>query len=263
MGVYWNSKAEILTANRDQAKEILMLIKSTDITNNHILHDINICNCSIIFSSRGYGDYGSLFNEICNTFKFPVFCHERVLPCQGQRYGFFSICGRWQNGVVVSCQENIFYDPEDRGTDFIYGSVQYLNIPVNWLNGIRKNMMSNKKRDSLNAIMQRAIDNGTPIQSVVLIDEDGYDSGITTYYLKNFTDNCIPTDEEIVNEIFEDEFRNMCTVKAFYSKYSNSYFLDINLYDENDNEIDSLPENIDYSKRRLVFYSDNPELNYN
>jgi len=37
---------------------------------------------------------------------------------------------------------------------------------------------------------------------------------------------------------------------------------DINLYDENDNEMDNLPENIDYSKIRLT-YSENPELNYN
>lgn len=259
MGVFWNSKAEILTADKDQAKEILMFIKSADIQKNHTLIDVNICDCSIRFSSGGYGDYGSLFNEICNVFNFPIFCHERVLPCQGQRYGFFSICGRWQNGVVVASQENVFYDPEDRGSDWMFGSVQYLNIPVNWLSGGGK--ISNKKRESLNAITQRAKDNGTPIQSIELEDEDGYSTGITVYYLKNFTDNCIPMDEEIVNEIFEDELINMCTAKTIYSKHSNSYFLDINLYDENDNTMDSLPENIDYSKIRLVFYSDNPELN--
>jgi len=259
MGVFWNSEAEILTADKDQAKEILMFIESAEVLKDHTLMDVNLCDCSITFSSGGSGDYGSLFDEICNVFNFPIFCHERVLPCQGQGYGFFSICGRWENGVVVASQENVFYDPEDRGNDWMFGSVQYLNIPVNWLSG--GNKISNKKRESLNAILQRAIDNGTPIQSIELEDEDGYGTGIIVYYLKSFTDNCITMDEELVNEIFEDEFMNMCTA-SIYRSTSDNYFLDINLYDENDNEMDNLPENIDYSKRRLI-YSENPELNYN
>ena len=259
MGVFWNSKAEILTADKDQAKEILIFIESAEVLKNHTLIDVNLCDCSILFSSGGYGDYGSLFDEICNKFNFPIFCHERVLPCQGQGYGFFSICGRWENGVVVASRENVFYDPEDKIPAWMFESVQYLNIPVNWLAG--GNQISNKKRESLNAILQRAIDNGTPIQSVELEDEDGYGTGIIVYYLKSFTDNCIPMDEELVNEIFEDEFMNMCTAKIYRSN-SGNYFLDINLYDENDNEMDYLPENIDYSKIRLI-YSEKPESNHN
>ena len=209
MGVFWNSEAEILTIDKDKAEEILMFIKSDEVLKNHTLMDVNLCDCSITFSSGGYGDYGNLFDKICNSFKFPIFCHERVLPCQGQGYGFFSICGRWENGVVVASQVNIFYDPDDKIPDLMFESVQYLNIPVDWLAG--GNKISNKKRESLNAILQRAIDNGTPIQSSELKDDDGDDTGIIVYYLKSFTDNCIPMDKELVNEIFEDEFINMCT----------------------------------------------------
>ena len=42
----------------------------------------------------------------------------------------FSICGRWENGVVVAARENVFYDPEDKIPTWMFESVQYLNIPV-------------------------------------------------------------------------------------------------------------------------------------
>ena len=72
MGVFWNSEAEILTVDKDKAEEILMFIKSDEVLKNHTLMDVNLCDCSITFSSGGYGDYGNLFDKICNSFKFPI-----------------------------------------------------------------------------------------------------------------------------------------------------------------------------------------------
>ena len=51
MGVFWNSEAEILTKNKDLAKGIMTFIKSIDDTfEDYKLYDVNISDCSIIFS---------------------------------------------------------------------------------------------------------------------------------------------------------------------------------------------------------------------
>ena len=208
MGVFWNSEAEILTKDKDLAKEIMTFIKSIDDTfEDYKLYDVNISDCSIRFSSKGYGSYETLFSDICNKFEFPIFCHERVLPSQGQGYGFFNLCGRWKNGTILS-------EPNSN--------------------------MSEKRREELNAIIKRASDAGTPIESSpAWFDEDS-----NLYYRNNFVDNCIAEDEDRVNEIFEDELINMCTWNT------GKWF---NFVDDDENEMDGLPENINCTKLRLVF----------
>jgi len=241
MGVFWNSEAEILTKNKDLAKGIMTFIKSIDDTfEDYKLYDVNISDCSIRFSSKGYGSYETLFSDICNKFEFPIFCHERVLPSQGQGYGFFNLCGRWENGSICTYQENVYEDydgsdPDDSWVD----SAQILSIPEHFFSEPNSNM-SEKRREELNAIIKRASDAGTPIESSpAWFDEDS-----NLYYRNNFVDNCIAEDEDRVNEIFEDELINMCTWNT------GIWF---NFVDEDENEMDGLPENIDCAKLRLVF----------
>ncbi|MBD23650.1 MAG: hypothetical protein CMG46_01385, partial [Candidatus Marinimicrobia bacterium] len=107
MGVYWNSEAEIITDNQNNSKEIIDYINKNDraISNNVPIFELNIKDSSIRLTSRGYGEYSTLFSNIFKKFKFPVFCHERVLPCQGQGYGFWRVCGTLDDGEEFSHQE--------------------------------------------------------------------------------------------------------------------------------------------------------------
>ena len=119
MGMTWHSKAEILTTDNDRLSKISDWLESYS-NNENKLHELNKGDCSILFSSRGYGSFGSsgnedphtgnLFQEICEEFDFPIICHERVLPCQSQGYGFWSVFGRWNDGIVRSYNEIVFDD---------------------------------------------------------------------------------------------------------------------------------------------------------
>ena len=64
-----------------------------------------------------------------------------------------------------------------------------------------------------------------------------------TFYHKNFIENCIEDDEDLVDEIFFKRFSYSCT---WESDLFNS-FTD----EDGDNEIEKLPEEIDYKKIRL------------
>ena len=55
MGVFWNSKAEVLTNKNKNAQDIFYWLKS-----NFSLNEISIKDCSVLFSSYGYGSFGSI-----------------------------------------------------------------------------------------------------------------------------------------------------------------------------------------------------------
>ena len=197
MGVYWNSKAEVITENNSNSKKILNYIKKNSkiISDNTPINDIDIKDSSIIFSSLGYGYYYTLFDNILNNFQFPIFCHERVLPSQGQGYGFFYLASREkENKTPFSHQENWYIDPENKPDSEWVDSVQILSIPKSW-----------ESITELKKIIQNAKNNGTPIQSS--FHEDLQD----VFYWNDFLNNCIPKDEQSVNDFFENELKNLCT----------------------------------------------------
>ena len=244
MGVYWRSNAEILTEKNTQAKSITSFINTLKRQDNsYSLYNLDHSECSITFSSNGYGSFETLFSEICNKFEFPIFCHERVLPSQSQGYGFFLLYGRWLGGEICKYQENVYYDYNDKNDSNWADSVQLLNIPKNWL--LESNQLLQKKdKEKIHSILKNSENNGTPINPSKLLDEDGFEMDSEVYYLKDFLDNCIPEDEDSITQIFESELENMCT----WNQNIEPIF-----YNEYGEEVMGLPENIDYNNMRLVF----------
>ena len=149
MGVYWRSQAEILTEKKDQAKSIVSFINSVkEGDNSYSLYNLDHFECSIRFSSNGYGSFETLFSEICDKLEFPIFCHERVLPSQSQGYGFFLLYGRWLSGKICKYQENVYYDFDDKNDSDWADSVQLLNIPKIWLSESNQFLPKKEKRNT-------------------------------------------------------------------------------------------------------------------
>ena len=76
MGVYWDSNAEIITTKNKNASEIFSWLESYGDNNTNLMR-LNKKDCSILFSSEGYGSFGSieedsdsgnLFQDICKKF---------------------------------------------------------------------------------------------------------------------------------------------------------------------------------------------------
>ena len=239
MGVFWNSEGEILTRNKDRCLEINDFIQNIDVKfEDFKIYKINIDKCSIRFGSNGYGSYETLFDKICNNFKFPIFCHERVIPCQGQEYGFFHLCGRWIDGSVKSYTEKVYkWSSGDEPNDDYADSAQILNIPTHLLS--KKNQyISEKRRNELIKILENASKKGTPITDSAA----WYDSEEKLYYLNDFIDNCHADDEDKIYEIFDEELIKMCT----WNRDLSIMFID----DEGEETI-NLPEKINYENLRL------------
>ena len=219
MGVFWNSEAEIITDNNKNSQEILDYISKNgrDVSDNVPIDDINIKDSSIRLSSNGYGEYSGLFFNIFNNFGFPIFCHERVLPCQGQGYGFWRVCGKFKDESEFSHQENWYIDPDNKPDSEWVESVQILNIPKDW-----------DERPELKKIIENAANNGTPIE------HSYHDDLGDVYYLFDFLNNCIPEDEDIISSFFDKELENMCTWDLsidIFDEYDEDVF---NKYDEGD-----------------------------
>jgi hypothetical protein len=248
MGVYWDSSAEIITTNNKNASEIFSWLESYRDTNTNLMR-LNKKDCSIIFSSEGYGSFGcieedsnsgNLFPNICKNFKIPILCHERVLPCQGQGYGFFTVFGRWEDGTIRSYKEIVYedYDGNTPAEPWWVDSVQIVNIPIKLLT------------NELNDIMRRALDAGKKV-----ISSRFWDNNEGEYYYRNiFLENCIEEDEDRVGEIFDEELSRFCTwsvdFNIFDAQIENEYECND---DTNISEIAKLPEGINYNSIRLVF----------
>ena len=232
MGVFWNSKAEVLTNNNKNALDIFYWLKS-----NSSVNEINIDDCSIIFSSGGYGSFGSveedsengnLFQTICEKFKFPILCHERVIPCQSQGYGFYTVFGRWNDGVIRSYKEIVYNELDGDEPDECWAdSAQVVNFTDTSLT------------DQLKEVMKRAQDSGKLIEST----KSWWDPNYKIFYLDNFLNNCNDQDEDMIFNIFNDEMLNFCT----WQPSLNPYFTD----EFGQKEIETLPEIIDFNKLRL------------
>ena len=69
MGVFWNSKAEVLTNKNKNAQDIFYWLKS-----NFSLNEISIKDCSVLFSSYGYGSFGSIEEDSDNGNFFQKIC---------------------------------------------------------------------------------------------------------------------------------------------------------------------------------------------
>ena len=261
MSVSWGSEAEILTENEEQAKKIVEYIKDKD-----SIYDLDLFKSSIRFSSSGYGSFEFLFDDICEKFKFSIFCHERVLPYQGQGYGFFVVfcrlnvdegryvipddckCKSYCNGFICDLstigkfKENIYYDSANQQDSEFVDSVQTLSIPSDWLSDSNNNL-SQEIKDDLSSIIKRSEENEDEYASPIS-PRKFYDSNV--YYLSDFINDCMEDDQDRVYEIFEGELENMCTWNSGIS---------ISLLDREDNEIemDLVSESIDFDQMRLVY----------
>jgi len=245
MGVFWNSEAEVITNNKDKANEILKFINGIDTAHeNYSFFDVDLSDCSIRFSSKGYGSYKSLFTDICTKLNFPILCHERVLPSQGQGYGFFIVVGRWRDGTVRSYTEIVYGDNDrearvqNRHTDDWINptfSVQVADIP------------KDKLTDEMKAIIKRSKDAGININSSE--HWDGLDG--EWYYLNNFF-NCIEEDYERVYELFEMELMRACTWSNNYDVFYQQ--IEEESYESEDEDffVEPYPEEINYKKLRLA-----------
>ena len=236
MGLSWNSKAEILTPNNDSLLQVIDWLELYS-ENENQLHSIDQGDCSILFSSRGYGSFGSsgnedphtgnLFQQICEEFDFPIICHERVLPCQSQGYGFLSVFGKWNDGIVRSYNEISFedifsnFDPEGTWAD----SAQVICFPTEQIPSKLENIITNAS------------------QKGILIQESGswWDDSYKVYYQSSFYE--LEDEIELIEEIFFKRFVLYCTwepglINCFTDEYG-------------DNEIEELPLEIDLKKIRL------------
>jgi len=247
MGMTWHSKAEILTTDNDRLSKVFDWLKSYS-KNKEELYELNKGDCSILFSSIGYGCFGSddedpykgnLFHEICEQFDFPVFCHERVLPCQSQGYGFWNVFGKWKDGIVRFYHEIVYEDfvPGAFGDDG--------DINAGWANSAQiVCFTSDELSKELDAVIKRASKAGESIESSEpWWDYDDDDDEDKVFYRNDFIDNCIDEDYDLVNEIFFKRFSFYCT----WGPDLVNWFTD----EDGDNEIEKLPEEIDYKKIRL------------
>jgi len=237
MGMSWNSKAEILTTDNDRLSKIFDWLKSYS-NNKNELHELNKGDCSILFSSIGYGSFGSsgnedpytgnLFQEICEEFDFPIICHERVLPCQSQGYGFWSVFGRWNDGIVRSYNEISFDDTsshldlEETWAD----SAQIVCFPIGQIPDELEDIIANASKEGLT------------------IEENGswWDDDHKVYYQSSFYE-IDGGERDLIEEIFSKRFSLYCT----WEPGLNNSFTD----EFEENEFEELPEEIDFKKIRL------------
>ena len=248
MGVYWDSNAEIITTKNKNASEIFSWLESYGDNNTNLMR-LNKKDCSILFSSEGYGSFGcieedsnsgNLFQNICKNFKFPILCHERVLPCQGQGYGFFTVFGRWEDGKIRTYKEIVYedYDGNTPTEPFWADSVQIVNIPIKLLT------------NELNDIIHRAQNAGGKIESSEFWD---FNEG-EYYYRHNFSYNCIEEDEDRVNGIFDEELSRFCTWSIDFDVFNAQIENESEESDEFEvGDVSTLPEGINYEKIRLFF----------
>jgi len=256
MGMTWHSKAEILTTDNDRLSKIFDWLKSYS-NNKKKLYELNKGDCSILFSSIGYGSFGSievdpfrgnLFQEICEEFDFPILCHERVLPCQSQGFGFIVVFGKWMDEIIRSYKEIVYeyYEyPPWYGLS-VFGSDGDIN--AGWANSAQiVCFTSDELPKELDAVIKRASKAEKSIESSEPWWD--YEDGGTNkvFYCNDFIDNCIDEDFDLVNEIFFKRFSNSCT----WEPDLFDWFTDSLSYEDGDNEIEKLGEEIDEKKIRL------------
>ena len=235
MGMTWNSKAEILTTDNDRLSKIFDWLKSYS-NNKNELYELDKGDCSILFSSIGYGSFGSievdphrgnLFQEICEEFDFPILCHERVLPVQSQGFGFIVVFGKWLDGITRSYKEIVYEKieyPPWYGLS-VFGSDGDINR--GWANSAQIVCFSpSRLPDKLEAVIDRALKAGKSIES----SEPWWDVDVDD-------------DEDLVDEIFFKRFSYSCTWESDLFDWFTDEF--------GENEIEELPEELDYEKIRL------------
>ena len=170
-----------------------------------------------------------MFQEICEEFDFPIICHERVLPCQSQGYGFWSVFGRWNDGIVRSYSEIVFDDTSSN-----------LDLEETWADSAQIVCFQvDKIPKELKDIIAIASKEG------ITIEEHGswWDDDYKVYYQGDFVKICEGEEEYVIDEIFRKKFSLYCT----WEPGLNNFFTD----EFEENEIEELPEEIEVKKIRL------------
>ena len=150
---------------------------------------------------------------------------------------FWNVFGKWKDGIIRFYHEIVYEDfvPGAFGDDG--------DINAGWANSAQiVCFTSDELPKELDEVIKRASKAGESIES----SEpwwDYYDDEDKVFYRNDFIDNCIDEDYDLVYEIFSKRFSFYCT---WGPDLFNS-FTD----EDGDNEIEKLPEEIDYKKIRL------------
>ena len=121
MGVFWNSEAQVISQEPEIIKALIEEISKEEFEHEGSLaepttvYDLKIEGNSIFFNSRGYGCYGTdfedvspqLFEKLFERYQGALVAFEHVHPCQSQGYHFNSY---WAKPVGdVDWEDNTTY----------------------------------------------------------------------------------------------------------------------------------------------------------
>ena len=122
MGVFWDSYAEVVSSEPEAVKELIEKIINDHKNKNKTItpiFNLRVENSSIFFDSKGYGCYGTsfenesseqLFEILFSQYEDPLIAFEHVHPCQGQEYHFNALWAKPEGK----------FDWDDETTYFIY-----------------------------------------------------------------------------------------------------------------------------------------------
>lgn len=128
MGVYWRSRAEVIST---EPKVIEELIKQISENNEEVtsVDDLRIEGNSVLFHSTGYGCYGTdfedpghtimLFELLFENYDRALVCFEVVEPCQNQGYRFSASWAKpdsqvdWDNEETFYIYRRVVFEDED------------------------------------------------------------------------------------------------------------------------------------------------------
>ena len=116
MGAYWCSYAKVVSTEPEVIKQLIEKAKTLYGTELTSIYDLTIDGNSILFNSRGYGCYGTdfedtntmLFEFLFENYDKALFCFELAESCQQSSRYHFSASWAKPDGKVDWDDESTF-----------------------------------------------------------------------------------------------------------------------------------------------------------
>jgi len=163
MGTSWYSEAELVSQEPEVIKSLIEeIIENEDVTTS--VCDLEIRGNSIFFNSKGYGCYGTdfedenstqLFEQLFERYNKALIAFEHVHPCQSQGYHFNAMWTKpdrevdWEDETTYKIFRRMVSeetDPDDGGFDIFDA----------WHTGLDSVERNQKQMPMLYALVQRA-----------------------------------------------------------------------------------------------------------
>lgn len=127
MGRHWCSYAEVVSTEPEIIKQLIEKAKTLYDTQLTSIYDLTIDENSVLFNSRGYGCYGTdfedihtmLFEFLFKNYNRALVCFEVVEPCQSQGYLFTANWAKpdgkvdWDDESTFGIFRRVYFEDKD------------------------------------------------------------------------------------------------------------------------------------------------------